>query len=474
MAKKRILMTLNIALLTAAVSVTSLLGGFNYQEVFAGTKVVFQDGFEEGITKWTATKGDWQLLLEGENNVLHSSYEKQGRIYVNDFVASDYSVTVDIKIDEFYGRNRGAYLCGRYVDANNYYAIDINNRKEGYIDLNKKVNGNTTTLASIAMNIEEGLWYNLKLEFVGTSINAYLNDELILTAEDREIATGTVGLISNKAKCNFDNLLVEENEKKVSVEDMFISENSNYKEIMDSTVQPYLNSVIETGYFTGMENANIYYEKYILDNAKASVVISHGFSENLEKYDEIIYYFLQQGYSVFALEHRGHGRSTNLGEADSTQISVKDYSHYTSDLKTFVDSVVIPSSDDNKLFLFAHSMGGGIAARFVEMYPEYFAAAVLNAPMMEVDTGSVNATLARTIANSMVRLGKGGDYVLGQGPYEEGYYFDTSNTFSKSRFDYAYDIMIKEEMFQKGGASYRWLKQAFALTDDLTFLEENL
>lgn len=29
-------------------------------------------------------------------------------------------------------------------------------------------------------------------------------------------------------------------------------------------------------------------------------------------------------------------------------------------------------------------------------------------------------------------------------------------------------------MFQKGGASYRWLKQAFALTDDLTFLEENL
>lgn len=66
-------------------------------------------------------------------------------------------------------------------------------------------------------------------------------------------------------------------------------------------------------------------------------------------------------------------------------------------------------------------MGGGIAARFVEMYPEYFAAAVLSAPMMEVDTGSVNATLARTIANSMVRLGKGVDYVLGQGPYEEGY-----------------------------------------------------
>ena len=119
-------------------------------------------------------------------------------------------------------------------------------------------------------------------------------------------------------------------------------------------------------------------------------------------------------------------------------------------------------------------MGGGIAAGFVEMYPEYFAAAVLSAPMMEVDTGSVNATLARTIANSMVRLGKGVDYVLGQGPYEEGYYFDTSNTFSKSMFDYAYDIMIKEEMFQKGGASYRWLKQAFALTDDLTFLEENL
>ena len=51
-------------------------------------------------------------------------------------------------------------------------------------------------------------------------------------------------------------------------------------------------------------------------------------------------------------------------------------------------------------------MGGGIAARFVEMYPEYFAAAVLSAPMMEVDTGSVNATLARTIAIRWLGLEK--------------------------------------------------------------------
>ena len=45
------------------------------------------------------------------------------------------------------------------------------------------------------------------------------------------------------------------------------------------------------------------------------------------------------------------------------------------------------NSGEQKLFLFAHSMGGAIGADFLEEYPEYFNSAILSAPMFQVNTG---------------------------------------------------------------------------------------
>ena len=42
---------------------------------------------------------------------------------------------------------------------------------------------------------------------------------------------------------------------------------------------------------------------------RGAIVISHGFTEFAEKYDELVWYFLLAGYSVCVLEHRGHGKS---------------------------------------------------------------------------------------------------------------------------------------------------------------------
>ena len=43
---------------------------------------------------------------------------------------------------------------------------------------------------------------------------------------------------------------------------------------------------------------------------RGAIVISHGFTEFAEKYDELVWYFLLAGYSVCVLEHRGHGKSS--------------------------------------------------------------------------------------------------------------------------------------------------------------------
>lgn len=91
--------------------------------------------------------------------------------------------------------------------------------------------------------------------------------------------------------------------------DFYINE-ENYSQEMKEVAEKYLSEHMQDGYLETEENIKIYYRKYILKDSKASVVISHGLIEFSDKYAEVIYYFLKSGYSVFIMDHRGHGRST--------------------------------------------------------------------------------------------------------------------------------------------------------------------
>ena len=83
---------------------------------------------------------------------------------------------------------------------------------------------------------------------------------------------------------------------------------------MNETVLPYLEPRRQTGYFERIKGAKIYYEHYHSDHPKGVIVISHGFTESIRKYYESIYYMLQAGYSVWGLDHRGHGNSFRHNE----------------------------------------------------------------------------------------------------------------------------------------------------------------
>lgn len=254
---------------------------------------------------------------------------------------------------------------------------------------------------------------------------------------------------------------------KTSLEGIYVSE-ENYEEKMKDIVEPYIDNIKETGFVQGQEGSDIYYEMYKLNDSKGNIVISHGFSESLEKYNEIIYYFLNQGYSVFGLEHRGHGRSGSLGVKDKSQINVKDFEHYVLDLKELMDKVVMPNSDGEKVFLFAHSMGGGIGSKFLEEYPEYFDAAVLTSPMLEINTGKVPSSIVKLIANTSVALSFGDKYIAGQGKYDDTYDLKGSDTSSDARCRYYHNIVSGNEELQRGGASYNWLQTSIYATKEIT------
>lgn len=226
------------------------------------------------------------------------------------------------------------------------------------------------------------------------------------------------------------------------------------------------NLIYEDGYFIGQENAQIYYRKYEINKSKATIVISHGFCESVEKYKELIKIFNENKFSVYALDHRGHGKSTKLGK-NKGQINVEKFDYYVEDLKTFLDKVVLLNKNNNKLYLFAHSMGGAIGSLFLEKYNSYFDAAILNAPMLEIDTGKYPKMISKIVANLACIFGKGDEYVLGHGPFNPKSNLTISGTSSEVRYNTYFNKQLKNECLQTSGASFRWLKEGLKATGSI-------
>ncbi len=135
------------------------------------------------------------------------------------------------------------------------------------------------------------------------------------------------------------------------------------------------------GEFLGVDDISIKYVTLLADNEKGAVVISTGRTESYIKYVEIAYDLGKQGYSVYMHDHRGQGFSGRMTK-NPQMGHVWDFDNYVEDLKSFYTKVV-SKQEHKKTFLLAHSMGGGIAALYIEKYPNDFDAAVLSSPMLE-------------------------------------------------------------------------------------------
>ncbi|MEG1870697.1 MAG: alpha/beta hydrolase, partial [Peptostreptococcaceae bacterium] len=230
-------------------------------------------------------------------------------------------------------------------------------------------------------------------------------------------------------------------------------------------VEKKLNRIKKSGYFKGQNNIDIYYEKYVVEKEGARIVISHGFCECLEKYKELIYYFVDRGYSVFGFEHRGHGRSGHLSKKYKSQVNIEKFDYYVEDLKEFIDEVVMEEGKD--LYLYAHSMGGAIGTLFLETYPGYFKRAILNAPMIKINTGNYSNYTAGILAKIYVAIGKGDEYVFGHKDFDGRYNLEGSGTSDKNRYKNHLEYLLKNEICQRGGGSFRWINESLKATKKL-------
>lgn len=232
------------------------------------------------------------------------------------------------------------------------------------------------------------------------------------------------------------------------------------------------NIIYEDGFFMGKNDIKIYYKSYEILDSKAVIVISHGFCESIDKYREFIKILNRNDYSVYIMEHRGHGRSGRLG-IDNSQVNVEDFNYYVKDLKTFLDSIVVENLNNRKLYLYSHSMGGAIGALFLEKYNTYFDKAILNCPMMQIDTGKYPETVSKIISKLFCIIGLGNKYLFGQGPFNSNPDLKKSGTSSQKRYNSYFNKQLEHKELQTSGGSFNWLNQSFKGIKEI-FKEENI
>lgn len=232
----------------------------------------------------------------------------------------------------------------------------------------------------------------------------------------------------------------------------------NYAHIMQTEIEPYLEERRTQGFFNGFDGKKLYYENYVSDEAAGCVVIVHGFTEFCEKYREMAYYFIQMGYSVFSLDHRGHGNShRDIKLFENTHI--ERFEDYIEDLNCFVKDIVIPQSGNNPLYIYSHSMGGAIAVQFLQTYPDVFKKAVLSSPMIMPITMGIPIDVAHRVSSVLCKLGLK-KMLLGSKEFNKDRTFEDSSDTSYERFTYAHTKRCNDRHFQNSSPSANWVNQA--------------
>ena len=122
------------------------------------------------------------------------------------------------------------------------------------------------------------------------------------------------------------------------------------------------------------DGLTLYQQSWRGGNAKAAVVLVHGYAEHSGRYEHVAERFTKAGYAIHTFDLRGHGRSE--GEP---RVYVRSIDEHTGDVERFVASVREREAG-LPLFLLGHSMGGAISARFLADGERGLKGAILSAP----------------------------------------------------------------------------------------------
>ena len=127
--------------------------------------------------------------------------------------------------------------------------------------------------------------------------------------------------------------------------------------------------------FAGAAAATLFGQSWRPEQPKAVVLVVHGFGEHSGRYGYLVPPLTAAGYAVYALDHRGHGRSPGKrGHIDS-------FDDYLVDVRALA-AFAQAASPGLPVVVFGHSLGGLIALLYALRYPPGLAGVIASAPLL--------------------------------------------------------------------------------------------
>lgn len=229
-----------------------------------------------------------------------------------------------------------------------------------------------------------------------------------------------------------------------------------------SDVTANIESISQDGMFKSYDNKDLYYRYIQVENAKASIVILHGYTEFIQKYYEPMWYFINSGYNVFIYDMRGHGQSFRETE-DQHLAHVNSFDSYVKDLHCFCDQVVIPNSDGKPLYIFSHSMGGAVGLLYLGDHPGVFEKSVFCSPMVTPYTYGAPAFYVNMhIAIHGRRNGWDTKFTYA-GTWNPNPDYTKSADQSFNRFESNMNIRRSSWRYQNSSSTFTWMKDVMKL-----------
>ena len=130
---------------------------------------------------------------------------------------------------------------------------------------------------------------------------------------------------------------------------------------------------------SGGSGVKLYWQAWLPEGEpKAIVFIAHGLAEHSGRYAHVGAALAGRGYAVYAIDHRGHGRSEGQrAQIDSIDQTAADLHAFTATMRN--DHPGLP------VFLLGHSLGGAIAFAYALRHQNELAGLILSAPALVIE-----------------------------------------------------------------------------------------
>ncbi len=151
------------------------------------------------------------------------------------------------------------------------------------------------------------------------------------------------------------------------------------------------------GFAQNAGGPSIYWQSWVPSQPHAVLLFVHGLGEHSGRYTFPMGYFSQRGFACWALDLRGHGKSSGR------RVHVQSFDDYRRDV-FLVLTKARQHHDGLPVFLVGHSMGGLVALRFFLDHPHLLTAAVLSSPALGAHPDQRPSRALQILARILSRL----------------------------------------------------------------------